>query len=155
MPIDWKLDTIADQLVAVAELFKANEPTIIEGKTFRNCTFIGPANVFLSGTVKIDGVNFKDCDFVCVKIPVRIATAIMIRNVTFIGCRFHRLLIMLIQKCRRNYPKIASLPKCRICHRLSRRSQASEALQTHPDGRPKVLRERCNGQPIWLFGGQG
>jgi hypothetical protein len=59
MPIDWSLDTIVGQIVVVAELFKANEPTTIEGKTFRNCTFIGPANVFLSGIVKIDGVNFK------------------------------------------------------------------------------------------------
>jgi hypothetical protein len=105
MPMDWKLDTIADQSVAVAELFKANEPTVIEGKTFRNCTFIGPANVFLSGVVKIDGVNFKNCDFVCIKVPVRIATAIMLRNVSFIGCRFHRLLIMLDPEVSQKLPK--------------------------------------------------
>ena len=105
MPIDWKLDTIVGQIVVVAELFKANEPTIIEGKTFRNCTFIGPANVFLSGIVKIDGVNFKDCDFVCVKRPARIATAIMIRNVNFIGCRFQRLLIMLDPEVSQKLPK--------------------------------------------------
>ena len=105
MPIDWKLDTIADQGVVVAELFKANEPTIIEGKIFRNCTFIGPANVFLSGIVEIDGVNFKDCDFVCIKVPARIATAIMIRNVTLIGCRFHRLLIMLDPEVSKKLPK--------------------------------------------------
>ena len=60
MPIDWKLDIIADQIVVVAELFKAKEPTIIEGKTFRNCTFIGPANVVFSGTIKTDGLNFAD-----------------------------------------------------------------------------------------------
>lgn len=105
MPIDWKLETIADQSVAVAELFKANEPTIIEGKTFRNCTFIGPANLFLSGIIKIDRVNFKDCDFVCVKLYTRVATAIMIRNVALIGCRFQRLLIMLDPEVSQKLPK--------------------------------------------------
>jgi hypothetical protein len=78
MQIDWKLDTITDQIVVVAELFKAKEPTIIEGKTFRNCTFIGPANVVLSGTVKTDGLNFAGCDFVCIKVPVQVATAVML-----------------------------------------------------------------------------
>jgi hypothetical protein len=105
MPIDWKLDTFAGQIVVVAELFKPNEPTIIEGKTFRNCTFIGPANVFLSGIVKIDGLNFKDCDFVCVRLHTRIATAIMIRNVNFTGCRFQRLLIMLDPEVSQKLPK--------------------------------------------------
>src|SRR5438876_89190 len=90
LSIDWKLDTIADQTVVLAELFRANEPTIIEGKTFRNCTFIGPANVLISSIVKTDGASFKDCDFVCIKVPVRIATAIVIRNVNFHGCRFQR-----------------------------------------------------------------
>ena len=105
MPIDWKSDTIGGQIVVVAELFKANEPTIIEGKTFQNCTFIGPANVFLSGIIKINGINFKDCDFVRVKRPARIATAIMIRNVNFIGCRFERLLIMLDPEASQKLPK--------------------------------------------------
>jgi hypothetical protein len=105
MPIDWKLDTIADQIVVVAELFKANEPTIVVGKTFRNCTFIGPANVFLSGMVKFDAANFQDCDFVCLKRAARIATAIMIRNVNFIGCRFQRLLIMLDPEVSQKLPK--------------------------------------------------
>jgi hypothetical protein len=92
MPMDWKLDTIADHVVLVAELLTAKEPAIIEGKTFRNCTFIGPANVVLSGMVKTNGLNLKDCDLVCIKVPVRIATALMIRDVNFIGCRFQRLL---------------------------------------------------------------
>jgi hypothetical protein len=105
MSIDWKLDTIADQTVVLAELFKANEPTIIEGKIFRNCTFIGPANVVISGIVKTDGVSFKDCDFVCVKIPSRITTAIVIENVNFYGCRFHRLLIMLGPEMSQKLPK--------------------------------------------------
>lgn len=103
--MDWNLDTIADQNVMVAELFKAKEPTIIEGKTFRNCTFIGPANVALSGTIKTAGLNFDECDLVCIKVPVRIATAIMIRNVSFIGCRFHRLLVMLDANLAQKLPK--------------------------------------------------
>jgi hypothetical protein len=105
MPLDWKLDTIADQTVTVAELFKANEATVIEGKTFRSCTFIGPANVLLSGIVKMDGVNFQDCDFVCLKRSARIATAIIVRNVNFIGCRFRRLLIMLDPEVSQKLPK--------------------------------------------------
>jgi hypothetical protein len=105
MPIDWKLDIIADHIVVVAELFKAKEPTIIEGKTFRNCTFIGPANVVFSGTIKTDGLNFAGCDFVCIKVPARIATAVMIRNVNFIACRFHRILIMLDSETSLTLPK--------------------------------------------------
>jgi hypothetical protein len=105
MSIDWKLDTIADQTVVLAEMFKDNEPTIIEGKTFRNCTFIGPANVVISGIVKTDGVSFKDCDFVCVKVPTRITTAIVIGNVNFYGCRFQRLLIMLGPEMSQKLPK--------------------------------------------------
>jgi hypothetical protein len=86
MTTDSKLDAIADQTIAVAELFKANEVTIIEGKTFRSCTLMGPANVLLSGKVKMDGVNFEDCDFVCLKRSARIATAIILQNVNFIHC---------------------------------------------------------------------
>ena len=89
----------------VAELFKAKEPTIIEGKTFRNCTFIGPANVVLSGTIRTDGLNFAGCDFVCIKFPARIATAVMIRNVNFIACRFQRVLVMLDPETSLRIPK--------------------------------------------------
>ena len=105
MPIDWKLDTITDQVVVVAELCKAKEPTIIEGKTFRNCTFIGPANVVFSGSVKTDGLDFAGCDLVCIKFPARIATAIMIRNVNFIVCQFRRVLIMLDPETSLRLPK--------------------------------------------------
>lgn len=105
MSIDWKLDTIADQTVVLAELFKDNEPTIIEGKTFRNCTFIGPANVVISGIVKTDDVSFTDCDFVCVKVPNRITTAIVIVNVNLYSCRFQRVLIMLGPEMSQKLPK--------------------------------------------------
>jgi hypothetical protein len=105
MPMDWTLDAIAGQTVVVAELFKANDLTIIEGKTFRSCTLIGPANVLLSGKIKMHGVNFEDCDFVCLKRSARTATAIIIRNVNFIGCQFRRLLIMLDPGVSEKLPK--------------------------------------------------
>ena len=66
---------------------------------------MGPANVLLSGKVKMDGVNFEDCDFVCLKRSARIATSIIMRNVNFMGCRLTRLLIMLDPEMSQKLPK--------------------------------------------------
>ena len=80
MPMDWNVENIVGQAIVVTDLFKATKPTIIEGKTFRDCTLIGPANVFLTGIVNIEDTNFNNCDFVCVKVPAQISTAIVLRK---------------------------------------------------------------------------
>jgi uncharacterized membrane protein len=59
----------------------------LTNKTFSECDLNGPANIYISGTNTITGVNFINCDLVIVKENSYIYNAIAIKNVRVVGGR--------------------------------------------------------------------
>jgi hypothetical protein len=100
---------IEGQTIKLAGLFDMTKPNVIEGKTFRDCHLIGPANVWLAGLGTIHGgLNLRDCDLVCIKIPVSINTAIQMTNCSLMDCTFDRVLLMMDGNVARNFKFPAS-----------------------------------------------
>jgi hypothetical protein len=111
--IDLNLSTIQDQRIVLSELYH-NTPRIIEAKTFRGCTFIGPGNVCFAGLFNVQNSHFKDCDVVCLKKPVQICTAIGLRHVHIDQCEFRSVLLMVDVSSAQSMPKdrfITEVPK--------------------------------------------
>jgi hypothetical protein len=85
---------ITGQHFKIARLFRFDSPTIIDGQKMDRCDLVGPGCIFLTGIIRMIDCQFKECDFVCLKVPMQTYTAIMFRNVTLQDCVFQRCLIM-------------------------------------------------------------
>lgn len=88
---------VEDAVIRLPSLFKPNEPTIIEGQSYKGCIIAGPANVLFDGNLTTNGnLHMDACDFVVLAegmIPVN--TAAMFRDCTFTDCRFERVCFLL------------------------------------------------------------
>jgi len=101
---DLSGNTVEGQTIAIGQLFGTNSPTIVEGKEFRNCQFVGPGNLLLYGRVNADIIKFIDCDLVRIRVPTTVNTAVVFRSVTFLNCTFRKILIMMEEAASRAIP---------------------------------------------------